>query len=90
MVDMRNNQVWDEEATAKAGVPGVLVENNEMLEKVLTNKKVDGGWLDRDGSLAAAEAVQAATDERRDKEVKLGHRQNSTSYRSFSSVLGLL
>ena len=64
MVDMRNNQVWDEEAVG----PGI-VENNEMPEKELTNNKTDEGWVDFEGSLAAAEAVQAATDEQRDNEV---------------------
>ena len=71
MVDMRNNQVWDEEAAEKDGGPGI-VENNEMPEKELTNNKTDEGWVDFEGSLAAAEAVQAATDEQRDNEVKRG------------------
>ena len=71
MVDMRNNQVWDEEAAEKATGPGI-VENNEMPEKDLTNNKTDEGWVDFEGSLAAAEAVQAATDEQRDNEVKRG------------------
>ena len=61
---MRSNKVWDEETA---------VENNngtKMKEKgfeLTTDTKTDGDA--RLGSLAAAEAVQAATDQRRSKEV---------------------
>ena len=68
MLDMRSNKVWDEEAAC-------VVENSnetaEIKEKradhlfELPDKKTDGDA----GALAGAEAVQAATDERRRKEV---------------------
>ena len=66
---MRSNKVWDEET---AGLPGLVENNNgtEMKEKgfeLTTDTKTDGDA--RVGSLAAAEAVQAATDQRRSKEV---------------------
>ena len=68
---MRSNKVWDEEA---AGLPGLVIENNnalrEMKEKgfeLTTAKKKDKEA--RVGSLADAEVVQAATDQRRGKEV---------------------
>ena len=72
MLEMRSNKVWDEEA---AGLPRLVENSDEMkLDKKNSNeteaeikldKKTDGDA----GSLAGAEAVQAATDERRRKEV---------------------
>ena len=81
MLDVRSNKVWDEETA----VPPALVENDKESE-------LNGGKQDKDlkktegnghgGSLAAAEALQAATDERRGKEVtKIKHRENR--YRHF-------
>ena len=69
MLDMRSNNVWDEE-TAMPDFPGV-VENRPDNDKVTksTNKNNSAGVDDIIGSLAAAEAAQAATDERRDKAV---------------------
>ena len=69
MLDMRSNNGWDEE-TAMPDFPGV-VENRPDNDNVLksTNKKNSCGVDDIIRSLAAAEAAQAATDERRDKAV---------------------
>ena len=72
---MRSNKVWDEERAA--GLPGVVPNSNGSNETrqegkeiffELTDKKMEVGNADI-GSLAHAEAVQAATDKRRDKEV---------------------
>ena len=59
MLDMRSNKVWDEEAN----IPGLV-----DVDIDLTNKKIAGDTCE--GSLANAEAIQTATDERRDNEVK--------------------
>ena len=82
MPGMRSNKVWDEETAGVIGFHGGgdNNENNERRNKKIffevtdkkiadenTNEKIDG---DRGlGSLDAAEAVQAATEERRGKEV---------------------
>ena len=68
---MRSNKVWDEERAA--GLTRVVPNSNVSNEKgeegfELTDKKIEVGNADI-GSLAHAEAVQAATDKRRDKEV---------------------
>ena len=78
---MRSNKVWDEETAGVIGFHGGGNENeNERRNKKIffevtdkkvadenTNEKIDG---DRGlGSLDAAEVVQAATEERRGKEV---------------------
>ena len=72
MLDVRSNKVWDEETA----IPPALVENDkesELQDKDL--KKTEGNASG--GSLAAAEALQAATDERRGKEVtKIKHGEN--------------
>ena len=79
MPAIRSNKVWDEETAEGIGFPGDN-ENNQRRDKKIffevtdkkvadenTNEKIDG---DRGlGSLDAAEAVQAATEERRGKEV---------------------
>ena len=82
MLDVRSNKVWDEETA----VPPALVENDkesELQDKDL--KKTEGNA--RGGSLAAAEALQAATDERRGKEVtKIKHRENR--YRLWTFDVG--
>ena len=62
-LEMRSNKVWDDET---AGLPG-LVENNNGREIKATATKTNEDA--RVGSLADAEAVQAATDQRRGKEV---------------------
>ena len=79
ILEMRSNKVWDEETAERAaGLPGLVQNNNgpefneRMADKVnfveLPDKKTDGD-AHAVGSLAAAEAVQAATDERRGKVV---------------------
>ena len=81
MLDVRSNKVWDEETA----VPPALVENDK-------ESKLNGGDKDlkktegnaRGGSLAAAEALQAATDERRGKEVtKIKHGENRYRFWTF-------
>ena len=69
MLDMSSNNAWDEK-TAMPDFPGV-VENRPDNDNVLksTNKRNSCGIDDIIESLAAAEAAQAATDERRDKVV---------------------
>ena len=60
MPDMRSNKVWDEETAERAGLP-VVVGSNDVFEFADNDKKRDF----HGASLAAAEAVQADTDERR-------------------------
>ena len=86
MLEMRSNKVWDEEA---AGLPRLVENSDEMkLDKKNSNeteaeikldKKTDGDA----GSLAGAEAVQAATDERRRKEVTKSEIENKYRLCSF-------
>ena len=67
---MRSNKVWDEERAAGLTrvVPNSNVSNEKGQEGKETDKKMEVGNAGG-GSLADAEAVQAATDKRRDKEV---------------------
>ena len=66
MPDMRSNKVWDEETAERAGLP-VVAESSEKQDNVFelndNDKKNGADFLE--GSLAAAEAVQDETDERR-------------------------
>ena len=81
MLDVRSDKVWDEETA----VPPALVENDKEseLKQDKDLKKTNA----RGGSLAAAEALQAATDERRGKEVtKIKHRENR--YRLWTFDVG--
>ena len=57
---MRSNKVWNEVTVERAGLP-VVVGSNDVFEFADNDKKRD--FLE--ASLAAAEAVQADTDERR-------------------------
>ena len=60
ILDMRSNKVWNEVTVERAGLP-VVVGSNDVFEFADNDKKRD--FLET--SLAAAEAVQADTDERR-------------------------
>ena len=60
ILDMRSNKVWNEVTVERAGLP-VVVGSNDVFEFADNDKKRD--FLG--ASLAAAEAVQADTDERR-------------------------
>ena len=78
MPDMRSNKVWNEETSERVAVPPSLVENNNGLNEARRGKELAAEKTDENGriigSLAAAEALQAATDERRGKEVtKIKH-----------------
>ena len=57
---MRSNKVWNEVTVERAGLP-VVVGSNDVFEFADNDKKRDF----HEASLAAAEAVQADTDERR-------------------------
>ena len=81
MPALRSNKIWDEETAGVIGFHGGGNENeNERRNKKIffevTDKKADeenpNEKIDGDrglGSLDAAEAVQAATEERRGEEV---------------------
>ena len=60
ILDMRSNKVWNEVTVERAGLP-VVVGSSDVFEFADNDKKRD--FLE--ASLAAAEAVQADTDERR-------------------------
>ena len=60
ILDMRSNKVWNEVTVERAGLP-VVVGSNDVFEFADNDKKRDF----HEASLAAAEAVQADTDERR-------------------------
>ena len=67
ILEMRSNKVWDKETAERVAPLPRLVENkNEELNNKELKIADDAPGV---GSLAAAEAVQAATDERRRKEV---------------------
>ena len=81
---MRSNKVWDEETAERAaGLPGLVENGPELNEKKpnkvnffeVHDKKADGD-AHAVGSLDAAEEVQAATDERRGKEVTKAKMEN--------------
>ena len=61
ILDMRSNKVWNEVTLERAGLPIVVGSNDNVFEFADNDKKRD--FLE--ASLAAAEAVQADTDERR-------------------------
>ena len=60
ILDMRSNKVWNEVTVERAGLP-VVVGSSDVFEFADNDKKRDF----HEASLAAAEAVQADTDERR-------------------------
>ena len=71
ILEMRSNKVWDEETAERVAPLPRLVENKkeELTDKENFFELKTAEDAPGVGSLAAAEAVQAATDERRRKEV---------------------
>ena len=59
---MRSNKVWNEVTVERAGLPVVVGSNDDNVFEFADSVK-KGDFLE--ASLAAAEAVQADTDERR-------------------------
>ena len=62
---MRSNKVWNEVTVERAGLPIVVGSNDERQDNVFEFADNDKKRDFHEASLAAAEAVQADTDERR-------------------------
>ena len=70
MLGVGNNRVGDHKTFVVESSDGFeLVEDNKFVETNGTNETYTKP-SNKDGSLEEAEAVQAATDERRDREVR--------------------
>ena len=65
ILDMRSNKVWNEVTVERAGLPVVVRSNDERQDNVFEFADSDKKRDFLGASLAAAEAVQADTDERR-------------------------
>ena len=65
ILDMRSNKVWNEVTVERAGLPVVVRSNDERQGNIFEFADNDKKRDFLGASLAAAEAVQADTDERR-------------------------